>query len=167
MNCRQMESKLADLLLADKLDPATVEAEAKEHLAACPACRTELAGLRATMHALDAWKAPEPSPFFDGKLRARLRAEREAAPAGFLERLRTRLLFGNAHLRPIAAGALAVVLAVGGGSTFWLEHNASSSHIQESATVRDLQSLDGNAQVFQQLSALDSDEDNGSSSSAN
>jgi hypothetical protein len=34
---------------------------------------------------------------------------------------------------------------------------------QTSATVRDLQSYDGNAQLFQQLNALDGDEDSGAS----
>jgi anti-sigma factor RsiW len=154
-----METKLADLLL----DPASASAEERLHMEACSDCRRELAELQMTMHVLDGWAAPEPSPFFDTKLRARLRAEKWAAPAGFLERLRTRWLFSsNVHLRPVAAGVLATVLAVSGGTVAWLEHN-SASRVQQSATVRDLQSLDGNAQVFQQLSLLDGDADDGGS----
>ena len=155
--CRRMETQLADLLL----DPASVSAEERQHVDACADCQAELAELQKTMHALDGWAAPEPSPFFDTKLRARLRAERSAAPAGFLERLRARLLFSsNLHLRPVMAGVLATVLAIGGGTFAWLEHG-NVPPAQESATVRDLQSLDGNAQVFQQLNVLDSDEDGG------
>lgn len=154
-----MGMRIADLLL----DPASASAEERQHVEACADCRRELAELQLAMQSLDGWAAPEPSPFFDTKLRARLRAERSAAPAGFLERLRTRWLFGSGvHFRPVVAGVLATVLAVSGGTVAWLEHN-SASRVQESATVRDLQSLDGNAQVFQQLSALDSDEDDGGS----
>jgi hypothetical protein len=154
-----MGTRIADLLL----DPASASAEERQHVEACADCRRELAELQMTMQSLDGWAAPEPSLFFDTKLRARLRAERSAAPAGFLERLRTRWLFGSGvHFRPVVAGVLATVLAVSGGTVAWLEHNGAS-RVQESATVRDLQSLDGNAQVFQQLSALDSDEDDGGS----
>ncbi len=156
-DCRRMEARLADLLL----DPASASAEERRHVEACADCRAELAALQRTMHALDGWAAPEPSPFFDTRLRARLRAEKSAAPAGFLEGLRARLLFSsNLHLRPVMAGVLATVLAIGGGTVAWVEHG-SRSLPQESATVRDLQSLDGNAQVFQQLNAVDSDEDDG------
>ena len=159
MTCRKMESQLAELLL----DPASASAETRRHVEGCADCRAELAELQATMLALDTWEAPEPSPFFDSKLRVRVRAEKAAAPAGFFERLRARLLFSsNLNLRPAAAGILATLLAVGGGAALWLQHGMFQP-AQESATVRDLQSLDGNAQVFQQLSALDSDDDDGSS----
>lgn len=155
----KMGTRLSDLLL----DPASASAEDRQHLEACADCRTELAELERTMRALDSWTAPEPSPFFETKLRARLREERAAPPAGFLERWRTRLLFSsNLHPRPLVAGVLTAILTVGGGTALWLEHGIAPP-VQESATVRDLQSLDGNAQVFQQLSALDSDEDDGSS----
>jgi hypothetical protein len=161
--CEGIEAKMADLLLA----PATVSAETRSHLETCAPCREELDSLRATLAALDAWEAPEPSPFFDGKLRARIRAEREAAPVGMLERLRARWHLGSLQIRPVMAGALAVVLAAGGGTAFWLEHDGSRRPVrQESATVRDLQSYDWNAQVFQQLNALDSDEDAGGANGA-
>jgi hypothetical protein len=55
-------------------------------------------------------------------------------------------------------------LAVGGGTFALLNHQAVPA-AQTSATVRDLQSYDGNAQLFQQLNALDGDEDNGSGAS--
>jgi hypothetical protein len=157
MTCRKMEDQIAELLL----DPASASAETRQHVEGCTDCRAEFAELQATMLALDTWEAPEPSPFFDSKLRARLREEKAAAPAGFVERLRARLRFtSNLSLRPVAAGILATVLAVSGGAALWLQHGMFRP-AQESATVRDLQSLDGNAQVFQQLNALDSDEDDG------
>ena len=159
MECREVKTRIADLLF----DPAAVSAEVRAHVNICADCRTELEELRATMRLLDSWEAPEPTPFFDTRLRGRLRQEREAPPAGWWERTRARLLYGsNLHLRPVAAGALALLLAIGGGTALWVEHTPSM--VQQSATVRDLQSLDGNAQVFQQLNALDSDEDDGGSS---
>ena len=79
-NCTGMESKLADLLL----DPAAVPAKVQAHVAECDGCRRELDELRATMALLDAWEAPEPSPYFMTRLDARMREEREAAPRGWL-----------------------------------------------------------------------------------
>jgi hypothetical protein len=118
-----------------------------------------------TWKLLDEWQAPEPSAFFDAKLYARLRQEKENAPAGFFERAKAWLLYSsNFQLRPVAAGALATVIAVGGGTFALLNHEVGPAP-QTSATVRDLQSYDGNAQVFQQLNALDGDEDSGNGAS--
>lgn len=160
MDCKATKTQLADLLL----DPASASAAARHHVSACAACRDELAALEATMLAMDGWEAPEPSPYFDVRMAALLREEKANPPAGIWERMRARLMYGsNLHLRPIAAGALAVMLMAGSGTALWVEHGAQQ-HAQESATVRDLQSLDGNAQVFQQLNTLDADTDDSGSS---
>jgi hypothetical protein len=77
--------------------------------------------------------------------------------------MRVRLLYGsNMHLRPVAAGALALLLMMGGGTAFWLQQSNPRPVQQESATVNDLQLLDGNAQVYQQLNSLDADLDDDS-----
>ena len=102
MICRITKENLENLLL----DRESVPVEVRKHVNDCPDCKQELTALEATMQALDAWEAPEPSPFFETRMAARLRSEREAAPAGFFERLRARLLYGtNMHLRPVAVGA--------------------------------------------------------------
>jgi hypothetical protein len=120
--------------------------------------------MEATWKLLDEWQAPEPSAFFDAKLYAKLRTEQAKAPASLLERAKAWWLYNtNLQFRPVAAGALAMVLAVGGGTFALLDHQAVPA--QTSATVRDLQSYDGNAQLFQQLNSLDGDEDNGSGAS--
>jgi hypothetical protein len=120
--------------------------------------------MEATWKLLDEWQAPEPSAFFDAKLYARLRTEQATAPASLLERAKARWLYTtNLQMRPVAAGALAMMLAVGGGTFALLDHETPMP--QTSATVRDLQSYDGNAQLFQQLNALDGDEDNASGAS--
>jgi hypothetical protein len=114
---------------------------------------------------LDEWQAPEPSAFFDAKLYARLRSEQATAPATWLERAKAWLLYSsNLQVRQLAAASLVAALAIGGG-TFALLGHQDVPVAQASATVRDLQSYDGNAQLFQQLNALDGDEDNGTGAS--
>ncbi len=162
MICRMTKANLENLLL----DRESVPAEVRKHVEECSECRTELAALEATMHALDVWEAPEPSPFFGARMAARLRSEREAQPAGFFERLRSRLLYGtNMHLRPVAAGALALLLLIGGGTYAGFVN--TSRPVTPSAAVRDLQSLDENSQVFQQLNTLDQQDDNSDSGPSN
>lgn len=166
MICRKVKANLANLLL----DPEMVPAEVRSHVEECEACRRELASLESTMSLMDEWQAPEPTPYFDSRLAVRLREEQRAEPAGFLERLRARLLFGsNISFRPLAAGALALLLIIGGGTYADLMTSHSASAVQPSATIKDLQSLDDNAQVFQQLTSLDQNDqgDSGSGSSNN
>jgi anti-sigma factor RsiW len=164
MICRKTKANLADLLL----DEQSVPVEVRKHVEDCPECKQELEALKATMQAMDAWDTPEPSPFFDARMAALLRSEREAPPAGFLERLRARLLFGsNMHLRPVAAGALALLILIGGGTYAGFMTGNHPATAPASAAVRDLQSLDDNAQVFQQLSALDQPDDDSDSGASN
>jgi hypothetical protein len=155
------QAQLADLLL----DPAAASPAAREHVAACADCGRELHDLQATMQAMDAWEAPEPASYFDTRLAARLREEKANPPASLWERMRARLLYGsNTQLRPVAAGALALLLLMGGGTAVWVQNGAQPTAPQQSATVNDLQLLDGNAQVYQQLSSLDADIDDDSGS---
>jgi anti-sigma factor RsiW len=162
MICRITKANLTNLLLDRELAPA----ELRNHVEQCAECKQELAALEATMQALDSWEAPEPSPFFNARMAARLRSEREAQPAGFFERLRARLLYStNMHLRPVAAGALALLLLIGGGTYAGFVNMGQP--VTPSAAVRDLQSLDENSQVFQQLNTLDQQEDDSNSASPN
>lgn len=166
MICRKVRASLPEMLLA----PASVGAEAREHLKACAECARELKELQATMAALDAWSAPEVSPWFDGRLQAGLREERGAAPAGWLERLRERMRFGErVSLRPLAAAALALTIAVGGGvyEGFTAPHPVATPTQTASPVIRDLQSLDENSQVFQELNSLDQDTGSSSGAAAN
>jgi hypothetical protein len=154
MICRNTKANLENLLL----DPEKVPVEVRKHVEDCRECSQELAALESAMLALDAWEAPEPSPFFEARMAARLRSERDAPPAGFFERLRARLLYSNnMHMRPVAAGALALLLLIGGGT--WVGVMNTTQPASPSAAVRDLQSLDENSQVFQQLNTLDQQDD--------
>jgi hypothetical protein len=160
MTCPEIKNTLAEVVYESRPLPE----EIRKHLAECAGCTAELAEMEATWKLLDEWQAPEPSAFFDAKLYARLRTEQAKAPASLLERVRAWWLFStNLQMRPVAAGALAMVLAVGGGTFALLDRETPAP--PTSATVRDLQSYDGNAQLFQQLNALDGDEDNGAGAS--
>ncbi|HWW96413.1 MAG TPA: hypothetical protein VNY74_01910 [Edaphobacter sp.] len=151
MNCKDCQSVFLDLLI----DPAAPShSAALSHLESCPECKQEFKSLEATFALLDAWKAPEPSPYFDQKLAVRLREEQAKAPAGWFERLRNRLLFNTGRqLRPALAGALALALIVGGG-TFANLSSFGHSTPQASAAVQDLQILDKNDQALQAMDQL-------------
>jgi anti-sigma factor RsiW len=163
--CTAMEEKLADLLL----DPQAAPAEVKAHVAACEGCRKELDEVRATMAAMDAWSVPEPSPYFMTRLGARMREERQAPPQSWLQRIRARFTYGPPmHARPLAAMALTVMLLVGGGAYLGvtnIEQPQLPDH--DAAVVRDLQTLDSNAQVLDQLEAISDNPDDAISDDPN
>ena len=111
--CTAMDEKLADLLL----EPEAASAKVKTHVAECASCQNELAELRATMGLMDAWTAPEPSPYFMTRLNARVREERNAPRQSWFQRLRARYIYGpQLHAGPLAATALTVMLLIGGGA---------------------------------------------------
>ena len=151
MNCKDCQSVFLDLLL----DPgAPANSAARSHIESCAECRQEFKSLEATFALLDDWKAPEPSPYFDQKLAVRLREEQALAPAGWFERLKSRLLFNTGkQFRPALAGVLALALLVGGG-TFANVSGFLRSTPPTSATVEDLQLIDKNEQALQTMDQL-------------
>ena len=152
MNCTHCQNALPDLLL----DPNSTQAlSVQAHLSSCASCQEELAQLHATFALLDSWTAPEPGPWFDGRLRARLREETAAQPEGFFERLRSTLLFSTGRqLRPVLAGALALVLVVSGGTAVTVSHVLHPDAVEASAAVQDLQIIDRNDQALQTMDQL-------------
>jgi len=157
--CDEMGLKLADLLL----DPESASAEVKAHVETCDACRGELSELRATMALLDGWEAPEPNPYFVTKTGARFREEREAAPAGWLERLRARFVYGpRSHMRPVAAMAFSVALLLSGGAYLALNNLEPPKPAGDAAVVHDLQLMDSNAELLDQLESLSNSQQDGS-----
>ena len=154
MICRDCKSVLPDLLL----DPtAPSNSAAQVHVDSCAECRAELTSLQDTLAVLDVWKAPEPSAYFDQKLAVRLHEEQNAAPAGWLERLRAHLLFNTGRqFRPALAAIMVVVLLVGGGTIANLR--LQNPHREASATVTDLQIFDKNDQALQTMDQLFQDE---------
>jgi hypothetical protein len=159
-DCRAMEAVLPDLLL----DRAAAPASARAHLVSCAPCAAELTAMERTVQVLGDWHAPEPSPFWMSKMGARLREEQQQPSRGwarFTEGIRTRLWVSNHTLRPVGVAALGLLLAVCGGTWVNLEvQSAPAPSVQASNTVRDLQSLNQNAQVFQEMAALDGPDSN-------
>ena len=149
MNCQLCQFALSDLLL-DPTAPAA--AAAAVHLETCVSCRTEHQALQSTFDLLDGWAVPPLSPYFDQKLTVRLREEQANPPAGFFERLRSRLLFNTGRqFRPAMTGALALLLLLGGGTVATISPFGPR---ETSATVRDLQILDKNDQALQTMDQL-------------
>ena len=151
MICRKVKASLPDLLLAPKQVPAEVRA----HVESCAECGKELKELEATMALMGTWEAPEVSPYFDTRMAVLLREEQQDQPAGWLERMRARFLFGNhVSMRPLMAAALALIVTVGAG-TYAGFGGFQPKPVPASPVIKDLQSLDENAQVFQQLNSMD------------
>ena len=104
MKCEEIREMMPDL--ASGLMETTPQVG--KHLAGCEACTGKLEEFRQTMALLEEWQAPEPSPYFDVRLQARLREEMAKPQAGWLSWFR----------RPVLAAALTVLMGVGVGLFF-------------------------------------------------
>src|SRR3954451_17592664 len=98
MKCNETREGMPDL--AAGLVAATPEVKA--HLECCAECADKLEAFRQTMSLLDEWQAPEPSPYFDVRLRARLHEESGTESGGWLRWLR----------RPVLAASFALLMVV-------------------------------------------------------
>lgn len=150
--CTTCREALPDLLFEPGFVPGP---ETAAHLAACPACRAELNEMQTTFALMNEWTAPEPTPYFDSRVRAHLRDAIAAEPEGLWERLAATLRFSTGRgLRPAIAGIFLFLLLLGGGTiaSLWQHHGASST---SSPTVNDLRIFDINAQAVQQMDLLD------------
>ena len=165
MDCKSFEKELPDLVLTVGAKPSLA---AVAHMKICPPCAEEYLSFQKTFGLLDSWQAPEPTPYFDQKLAVLIREEQAKPRMGWFERLETRLRLNTGrNFRPAMVGALALVLMVSGGSIAgnYIPHQAAVV-VPASATVRDLQILDRNEQAFQQLDALQQDDDDSAQPSA-
>ena len=149
MKCNETRELMPDL--AAGLAAATPEVKA--HLDSCAECAGKLEAFRQTMSLLDEWQAPEPSPYFDVRLRARLREESAKQPAGWLQWLR----------KPVLAASFALVMVVGvsllrmnsgerGNSTVSLPVAVAA---EPGTAVGDLQALEKNQNLYSDFDVLD------------
>ena len=155
MDCKEIRELLPDL--AAGID--TGSAEIQTHLASCDTCAAKLQGFKQTMALLDEWQAPEPSPYFDTRLKARLRGEIAPPAAGWLQWLR----------RPALAMALAAFLLVAGvvigyrsAKPYFSQLDAINTAPPElsvpvlpGSAVGDLQALDKNHDLYADFDVLD------------
>ena len=158
MSCKSYQDELAESLFG-----GASSAELTKHVAECSECADEAKSLRATMDLLDAWKAPEPSPYFDQKMTVLMREEQARAPAGLFERIREYVLLSTGRqFRPALTGGLALALLLGGGGYVGVTVlNGQHDKVQASAAVNDLQILDRNDQAIQQMDQLLDDDGQG------
>ncbi len=147
MDCNHVRQYLLDL--AGK-KPVGVPGDVQEHVQACPTCSRQLASLRATMSLLEEWQAAEPSPYFDSRLRARLREE-AAHPEGWLAWFR----------KPALAVAMAALVAIGIGLVRGGPRLGKNTEIVQQklntagSAVADLQALDKNEDLYADFEVLD------------
>jgi predicted anti-sigma-YlaC factor YlaD len=146
-NCEELRNRMLDV--AARLSGPT--ADETKHLASCEACREHLKSMRATMALLDEWQDPEPSPYFDVRLQARLREEMAKPPVSWLSWVR----------RPVLAAALTVLMGLGVGLLF--THGGGMHQSDEAAmidaapgtAVSDLQTLEANHDLYSDFELLD------------
>jgi predicted anti-sigma-YlaC factor YlaD len=162
MNCKMIHDQLPDVALGGMPLPPEVTA----HIGECSECADTLQALRSTMNVLDEWTAPEPSPYWDVRMQARLREEQQRAPGGWLQWFR----------RPALSVAAALGLVIGIGvlqADRFLHQGDNTAPTQTAVTkpatgtaVSDLQYLDKNSDLLQNFDALD-DMDGDADDSAN
>jgi predicted anti-sigma-YlaC factor YlaD len=138
MKCNEIREMLPDLAAGMSASASEVSGKVNEHLRTCADCSATLNEFRQTMALLDEWTAPEPSPYFDTRLKARLREEAAKQPATWLQWLR----------RPALAVSLGLVLVA--GTTLVLRNDATRhpdkvlAEVVPGTAVSDLQTLDNN-----------------------
>jgi hypothetical protein len=144
MKCQEIRECMPDL--AAGLEIASPEMDS--HIRTCAQCAEELNDFRQTMALLDEWSVPEPSPYFDTRLNARLREEMAKPAPGWLHWFR----------RPALALSLALVMTVG----ITVFHNGDSNvthqplaQVEPGTAVGDLQALDKNNELYSDFDVLD------------
>src|SRR5208282_6640096 len=98
MKCEEIREIMPDLVSGGTAMTPPIG----EHLAGCAACAGEMEEFRKTMALLDEWQVPEPSPYFDVRLRARLREEAARQTVGWWQWIR----------KPALAISLAVLMVM-------------------------------------------------------
>jgi anti-sigma factor RsiW len=150
MGCNEVRESLLDLATGVAASP-----EVASHLEACPSCAAELAGFRQTMTMLDEWQTPEPSPYFDTRLMARVREEKTLAA--------TRKGWLGWLWKPALGAAMATALFA--GVTFYQQSGGTvaqqpvnqpvAMEAERGSAVADLQALDESHQSYSEFEVLD------------
>jgi len=145
MTCHDIRESLPDLAAGF----GEVTPDVSEHLQDCGECAAMLNEFRQTMSVLDEWEAPEPSPFFETRLHARLREEMHKQP-GFMQWFR----------KPALALSFAVLM-VASVTLVYTGHESTkpatetAKVIETGSAVADLQALDKNDDLYSDFDVLD------------
>ena len=146
MKCDQIRERMPDLAAGF----GELAADDSNHLATCATCAEQLKAMRTTMSLLDEWQVPEPSPYFDTRLQARLREEMAKPQTGWLQWFR----------QPVLAAALMVAFGLGIGLFFSPARNVRQGDMAAVAAptgsaASDLQMLDTNHDLYANFDLLD------------
>lgn len=149
MKCNEICELMPEL--AAGLDDA-VAPEISKHIETCTGCAGKLKEFRETMALLDEWQAPEPSPYFDVRLRARLREEMAKQSQGWWQWIR----------KPALAVSLAVLMVMSitlfrtdAGRNPTPEASRALMVAAPGTAVGDLQALDKNSELYSDFEILD------------
>lgn len=143
MKCEEVRELMMDAVGGVEADPRMTE-----HLRGCPACASKLEDMRKTMALLDEWQAPEPSPYFDTRLQARLREEAAKPAASWWQWFRN----------PALAVSLALMMMIAGGVSFFTKNDQPPVPMitaPPGTPVGDLQQLDKNHEIYADFDVLD------------
>lgn len=153
MKCDEIREQMFDLMTAEGTPAPGVQ----QHLDGCADCSAELASMKQTMNLLDEWEAPEPSPFFDTRMKALLREEKAKAAE-------KRSWVLDWFRKPVLAAAGAVALVVGAGIYAGVVNTRPATNnnvvIAADPAIHDLQTLDKDQDVISNFAALDDDPSN-------
>ncbi len=156
MNCNQIRELLPDL--AAGMDASTPEPEVEKHIASCADCAAHLRDLQKTMALLDEWQAPEPSPYFDTRLEARLREEMARPATGWLHWL-PRPAWAMSLAAVVFVGALVIGigsrLSIPPTETIATKPPSLGLPVQPGTAVGDLQALERNDELYADFDVLD------------
>jgi len=157
MNCKEINELLPDL--AAGMEATTPEIE--KHIASCAACSAKLRDFQKTMALLDEWQAPEPSPYFDTRLEARLREEMARPPVPWYRRWTQGVLMRPAWTMSVAAVLFTAALVAGNRSyisqtdTIATKPPSLGLPVQPGTAVGDLQALENNDELYADFDVLD------------
>jgi len=155
-NCDDTRELMPDLAAGLTATPP----EVKAHLESCAECAGKLEAFRQTMALLDDWQAPEPSPYFDVRLNARLREESAKTSVGWLHWLRKPALAASfALLMVVSVTLVRMKSGHGDGGAVKTPGPAVAAVLQTPAepgtAVGDLQALEKNQNLYSDFEVLD------------
>ena len=155
MNCTQVRELLPDLAAGMNIDKGTQDVQT--HISSCSACAAKLQGFRQTMALLDQWQAPDPGPYFNTRLGARLREEIARPAVGWLRKPSWALALSLAAI--VTAGVLIIsnesILFPGNEAQLAIRIPVPGVPTQPGTAVGDLQALEKNHELYADFELLD------------